>query len=200
MDTNSILKKYVRKRTKATATRNAKFNALPSAKKRVAIAKDVIKALDAKVFKPRCGFAYVYFDCNSSVSRLRELVDNDQRLFGSIGLDELRAIESCTVCALGSMFIAHSRLGGDVSVKDAILQNYEDKLEGYFELSQLDLIENTFESRCSDDDVKDAGIRAFAREHKSADARLRAIMKNIIDNDGEFILPSAPVSAKGKTP
>lgn len=125
--------------------------------------------------------------------------------------------KACDVCALGSCFLSHIRLFdkielgeigtvGEKEIFDGEVYPAEvdiyvngsfvrEPLLNYFSEFQLDMIESAFEkynasihydpSKDNEDKIQEA-IR-FGFLFDSDENRLRAIMKNIVKNDGEFI-------------
>ena len=104
----------------------------------------------------------------------------------------------CEVCALGACFLSVVALTNkyDFGLSDNIDLSGEDvfkRLKSVFSLKQLYLIENAFElgqgfsaqrSRWHTDYL--AAI-SFGKKYDRPKSRLRAIMKNIIANEGVFI-------------
>ena len=108
-----------------------------------------------------------------------------------------RIEDKCTVCALGACLLSYIRLYDDVKVND--LRNGMDEsniyrhLGKYFTPHQLKLIEVAFELSdragpvsviLNNDDYNAANT--FGRGYEGPVGRLRAIMENIIANDGVF--------------
>lgn len=111
---------------------------------------------------------------------------------------------SCNVCGIGAVFIASVRRADKLKLKDFappdswgddIDQQMRDYLDEWFDADQRELIERAFEKGevGGDGDSKnvtqedDEVAAAFGRKFRNADDRLEAIMRNIVDNDGEFI-------------
>lgn len=198
---------------------NAQFAALPPAKQRVAIARDVLgwiargkavphKGTYLRVFKP--SKLPAAFDDNAPREQLPEEMD----------ASDLQVVNgnSCTVCGLGSVFaVAAERgcfplrdgAGGGLVMHTA--------LAPYFDSTTLLLIECAFERSVGfsygepvalrDKEAAGAfgvgvarGVDNYYSHIDPAAARevdrrvLRAIMQNIIDNDGAFCPPPLPVS------
>lgn len=176
---------------------NAEFNALPDNKKRVAVAQDVIDAIDAKVFNAKGGrcirFATGY---------------NPTALAGDFQLKLMAEMPECSCCAKGALLMAKTIRGNNVTVNesDLIDGDYNDScyIGGVSQLDcfsreQLDLIEAAFEQTtmyvdCDDDNplrdtkrLRDASRAYLDDAYEDDDVRLKAICQNIIDNDGEFV-------------
>lgn len=117
--------------------------------------------------------------------------------------------KSCSVCALGACFLSYVRLFNKVKFQDVVgawgnimLDRYElndGTLGTVFSETQLLLIESAFEQKDMFD-VTDLGEETYLRvKHELEDAidfgkkytdnkkRLRAIMLNIVKNNGKFI-------------
>lgn len=78
----------------------------------------------------------------------------------------------CYVCALGGMFLSMIRLSGsDIEGINGV--GIHSSLGAYFQDDDLDNIEEAFEER-------------WMAPYPDVAERLTAIMKNVIDNDGEF--------------
>lgn len=114
----------------------------------------------------------------------------------------LGKVNKCEACALGTIFIARTRIFNQLKVKDAGTATEFGEISGsfisqdlltYFDMRQLALIEGSFEGGnigyCGD--TLSYGDRKlvcrFANKYKTVEARLIAILKNIISNDGTFI-------------
>lgn len=168
--------------------------ALTSAEMKVAIAKDVIAQLKAK--KPKIKvYEGVYF------------VASLKKPFAEVGDDLQEAaskIVSCEVCALGAVFLSKARLYNDcpMSIADGwhgddgkcLSFNDDDmrlNLDSLFSNRQLRSIEAAFEGFSSDFSCiyPDGRERMFYEQHDDNKDRMIAIMKNIIANKGEFVLP-----------
>lgn len=175
------------KKAKLSA-KNTKFWALGKARKRVAIAKDVLKWIEDKKFRPRSGD---YLEGTFSSNK------NDS-------LDITLNNTFCTACALGACFIGMVDLGDKIKVGDVFegnLSTYNtvnvtsmiNHLKVIFTGLQMDLIEAAFEksagmSRKTDKDhpLMHASI-AFGKRFSSDTDTMVAIMKNIVKNKGSFM-------------
>lgn len=152
--------------------------------KRLAIVKDVLSRL-----------RYRKIDTNFYVNPFKALD------LAGIDLD-LNAknlpLEKCQTCALGSMLISHVRVYNKLSLRDlGFCQSDECSLtrsdctgvlSNYFDADQLTLIEFAFEGyRVFDINVDGASEAIkFGKKFKHPKTRLRAIMNNILENDGTF--------------
>ena len=171
---------------------NAAFRRLSASAKRVAIAKDVLAQIAARKYRATCG---VYVDGLKTEdvpgeTQLQEIVAGQR--------------ESCEVCGIGSVFMSAVRLGDNLTVGEALsVAGYDsyvnesvmaDKVREYFAPAQLALIETAFERGpvgISEDWHQDSAApeRAirFGNRYRSATARLKAIMTNIVENEGTFV-------------
>jgi hypothetical protein len=120
----------------------------------------------------------------------------------------LEKAETCHVCGIGSCFVAAVRRADGCTNVDMTKPNDDGFMRKYlaawFEAEQIGLIEAAFEQTTSywnrskpadatDDDweIKAQGIARdgaeFGRRFDDPDDRLRAIMSNIVENDGTFV-------------
>lgn len=110
----------------------------------------------------------------------------------------------CNVCALGACLLSTVSLYGKiqwsygfagVTVGGGDVEKWFERLDQVFSREQQRLIESAFELRdvaiVTDDPTKFEAAVVFGQRYKTAKGRLRAIMNNIIKNDGLFV----PVSA-----
>lgn len=163
---------------------------------RVAIAKDVIKQLNAEAYEAKCG-GYVEFDESMPV-------------VGSV--QKFVKKKTCTVCALGACFVSAVRKYNELNFEDltdSYLEGGElggeikGHLARYFSDKQMALIETAFETSAY---FAERGGKYLISEKETAkavefgasytsdnrlkaimnDNRLKAIMKNVIKNDGTF--------------
>jgi hypothetical protein len=187
---------------------NKEFNSLSDAEKRVAIAKDVLAQIKKKVILPETG-TYLYldnfqeFDRESQANKHIKEIQCNCCALGSMFLSNIKFNNHCTIGQLRSF------------VDDRIAK---DGLDQYFDISQLCLIETAFERWefnheyfYDDDDnqilqvskglffgfkLDDLGLtendlEEAGRLYEDIDddtERLTLIMKNLIENKGEFKL------------
>ncbi|SRR5258706_8593439 len=161
------------------------FEALPPAEKRIAVARDVLAQLDAERYVAASGI-YVETDASIPVGDLREgLLSRDPK---------------CHVCAKGAVFLSHVRLGDrftsdgtrlGVNVVDSLgSSGYEQEVALRFEIWGRGLAANLeawFED--FDEDGEECSEVWGALD---VDARLRALMENIIRNGGELVAEQLP--------
>lgn len=188
-----------------------KFSRLNKRERAVAVAKDVLKHLEAMHVTPG---TYFVGEANIEVSRStnpQEFVDVIQK--------------KCDVCAIGACVISHIRLFDKVRLNEVIdpfdfsdlpledtkntdvklrmsPSNIRSQLAKHFRKKDIYLIECAFERDYSfyadkgDEKVslttrlKEArAAEKFGRQHRNARKRLAAIMRNIIRNKGHFVVP-----------
>lgn len=168
------------------AAKNLAFAKLSPAKKRVAIARDVLKALRLQKLIPSTG-TYVFQVAPG---------DNGQSLDGG----------KCTVCALGGLFACATDRG--VGSLRTVLGNnsflaapIRATLGQFFSWEQLGYIEAAFEMRAGWAAVEGTDPYALLpRAYEAAEwctgwaaeERMVAIMRNIIRNGGTFNLDDPP--------
>jgi hypothetical protein len=148
---------------------NAKFQALSDKKKRIAIAKDVLKQVEAEKYLPTVGI-YFYIDLGADVDPVPRGADVQKVLRSSNA--------KCEVCAVGAAFASAARLGNNLFYKTSREAIAMDRIfEGH-----VDSMEHAFEG-CDSSNTRE---KMFFKKYKDAADRLVAIFQNIIDNDGEF--------------
>lgn len=148
------------------------------AQKRVAIARDVIKHLQAKRFVTVTNILWRFKGLS-----IAEKV-NQKRI------KTLLKIKPCEVCAIGACVIAGLNRFNQVEFKGVNGAEYEElSLQQWFSINQLALIEIGYEGKnynFSNSVRSDAAV-SFFYKHCDNDTRLIAIMQNIIKNKGEFV-------------
>ena len=189
--------------------KNAAFNKLTKAEKRVAIAKDVLEQLDLKKYYA-CSGTYFKLELNSYELEFKEgeslqeyLVDNSK-------------VESCSVCAIGSIFASKVRLSNKFNIDhyhdgidDHELALYDHDMEyslnEIFSEEQYRLMEVAFEgndiiglfteeedpeykskSELTAKDKRYLAAIKFYDNYRNSEDRMRGIMLNIIENKGKF--------------
>lgn len=146
------------------AERNARFAAASDCEKRVMVAQDVLQQLKAGTIVPTPG---TYLD-------------------------------GCRVCAVGATFLSTCSLAGEDPsppswAREQNLRSWSRQAGGFPEL-QLAEMEAAFEgwNRHQAHHGTEAAWK-FARdeqgEYLPADERMRRVMQNVIDNDGDFVIP-----------
>ena len=171
-------KKSTRKETLSAA--NRRFHALPKNEKAVAVAKDVLKQLKAETIQPLSRNGYV--EINEHYEDYNVKFDQFFQESAKTGKKEI-----CTVCGIGACMVSFANLGDKFTtgqLDDTDADAIHSKLRTAFTKSQLGLIERAFESTFSD--IGDDKAQAFGGRYGDDTARLTAIMKNIIKNNGVF--------------
>lgn len=155
-----------------------------------AIARDALAQLDAKRMRAQ-RMVYCYF--NSRVESGRSLARQPEAVFGP----------GCKVCALGALFLGNLRFSSysaDYRTCGMGPGHMRTDLSTAFTQKQLYLIEAAFEGFILVEGeggefyfpefADDPNVtKRWAARFSSDERRLRAILSNIIDNGGEFILP-----------
>lgn len=180
--------------------RNKAFKKLSPSKKRVAITKDVLKQLSLKRIVAK---HMMYLDVKTSVPVAAADLNKDLSLF-------LPQVKSCDACAVGSLFMCAVNQADDCKLdKDAGLDSFgadqnlqkldigdraHAYLKRFFSERQLISIEDHFEQTKQSPLVDDWGFSSTITKHPtiyripgSADARMKAIMNNIIKHNGTFV-------------
>jgi hypothetical protein len=202
------MKKTLQQLNAEIAKRNALFAKMPKARKRVAIARDVLAQLGTKI---------VAITGQYLASDLRQLNAADQLQ------KHLVKIKTCKACALGAMFVCGVQIANDLTVRDSGLDS-TGRLRGidrtrstanvylrrFFSREQLALIESAYEVTdmtdedndvtLDEDSLSDAleftsDIKGTGKYTPNGDAlRLRLIMENIVANKGTFKPEIKPVA------
>jgi hypothetical protein len=157
------------------------FAKMTKSEKAIAIAKDVLKQLNARKYTATPG-TYVY-------------AKTSRKPPPAIGIADMK---TCKVCALGACVVSAARLGGtrvfnEVIRVDPTSTGYEFasndtfiSLRKYFTEFEAEAMESAFERY-----KWNTGGTMF-RFGTSAKDRLRRIMQNVIDNKGHFVVPAIP--------
>ncbi len=101
--------KTVEKINESLRKSNAAFKKATKAEKRVMIAKDVLAQIKAKRYIPESG---TWVDPNWNIRNEIDGTESVQKLFAD------RTIETCNVCALGSLFMSCTNLNNNTSFAD----------------------------------------------------------------------------------
>jgi hypothetical protein len=180
---------------------------MSAAEKRVAIATDVIAALDAKHILAE---SMTYMNI---LTPNEDLMEENIADIADIEVGDFTRTRQCTVCALGALFTSaverFDRLKcGDVrarascfmegiSIRGSDIKRY---LNEFFSQEQIELIEHAFEGKDPGGIVVSSAsdrMRAMSfisivtpssAKAPEPESRMRIIMQNIIDNNGTFTL------------
>jgi len=176
----------------ATRKKNKEFKEMSKMEKRVSIAKDVIASLKSKKYIAEAG---IYVNLVNGKNE-----DEDIAITLS---NMMKKDVKCEVCAIGSLFLSNlkkskTRIGADddddmcASLSDVYTEEELRILEYCFEGDDISSSFNTDSYRNMRRDACD-----FYSENSGFgsddDARLNAIMKNIIKHEGRFIHKSIKV-------
>lgn len=184
------------------------WSRLNAAEKRIALAKDVIKQLNAEKLIAKSSNGYAKLKIPGIFSYQEKSFENKIQLQTLLKEDDKI---KCTVCGIGSIFICDIMNRDKYSISHSGELSRVDDEDIYlrlkiFPILQLNLIETAFEKRVVNDrtdklnsyEFKNIyslnfiptklGKRAidFGRKFKRDKDRLIAIMENIIKNKGEF--------------
>lgn len=194
MSNKFCMKEAAAKIRRRLKDRERRFQKMAPHRKRIAIAKDVImQTMVGGLIRPKAGVyltlkgdTSIVGPCAPDSSKKIELVDalNDGKVTG------------CTACALGSMLVCTALRRDNVSVAAAEAcfgKSIGKELSDFFHIEQIEMIECAFErsymhahyDRMYSTPIMNA-IK-FGAKYRWPGQRLRAIMQNIIDNDGTFI-------------
>lgn len=170
------------------------FNALPKAKKRVLVAKDILKQIDASEYKPNTG-GYI-------------IVNNSPTNLDAVAKGNMNQLKGCEVCELGACLISISNFANTLTLRDIISPSTFSSTKAYgnairarklllsvFSKRQLALLEACFEGCRAP--YAEANFKIFvgkeikigekyANQFYSPTSRMIAISKNIIRNKGKF--------------
>jgi hypothetical protein len=167
---------------KKNARTNKRFKAATKAQKRVMIARDVIKRLEADQYRASQG------------TWLRIPVHAD---LGDDAQQQLTQGMQCQCCALGAVFASCTVfndnqtvgvMAGEAVLMSNIVGGRKKASNGIMSLfsgEQLELIESAFERGYGTYDGTRLSV-AFGERYKYSLPRMIAIMKNIIKNKGTF--------------
>lgn len=173
---------------KAIERDNISFDQMSKMEKRVALAKDVIASLIAKKYVAETSTYLAVGNEEHYTNKMLDVVKN-----GKV---------KCTVCAIGSLFV--SRLKTSDTLKLTSSDHVMIKsLAGIFTEKELRILEFLFEGRNMGEDnisdIYDDGYEFYTNffnrsiRDNGDKKRLKAIMQNIINNNGNFIYKSIKI-------
>jgi len=161
----------------------SEFRKLPRWKQRVLIAKDVLKRLSTKQFKPHPGiWVHAWMDDGKTMD-LQKLVNAGQQ---------------CEVCALGGIMASYASKLNSIQLAPSIRDKgkyvadfgaHDAKLSRVFGKTQLELIESVFEDEEGIFIIPDSKYDAaedFIDKYPMPEQRFKAIFQNIVKNSGTF--------------
>jgi len=165
--------------------RNARFDALSPAERRMAIARDVLDQLCTGRMQAKRGI-YV---------GEREGGDTDVDADAQVVADD--PYLKCTVCAIGSAVTSAVRLFDRAPQKTSLPSlsctgMRDEYLSRFFSRGQQALMEAAFEMSdiCGLAPFMTLGVKKaveFGLRHKTDAARMRAIWRNVLENGGTFV-------------
>lgn len=152
---------------------NKRWAASTPEQRRVLIAKDVLQQLKLRMYKPTPGNyinAWRFKDQHYDEQLQPTLLENQQE---------------CEACAKGCLFLSRIRLGNEVTRSNLWNMDWKHNAD-FWPKDNWGLIECAFEgwATCSGGEK----ARKFHCKYKSYNNRLSAICKNIIANNGLFVL------------
>lgn len=139
------------------------------ARERVEIAKDILAQLAAEKLRADTQL-YVEFDSGyypDPEAPAQPIID--------------QITENCTVCARGALILSYVRRHNKLKVGELnrnALMDYNSVLTQFFNIAQIKLIEDVFETRY--------GWQAYREVYPDDNERLAFIMQNVVDNQGTF--------------
>lgn len=175
------------------------------AKARVAIAFDVLQSVDSLKVD---NHGYYMSDLSGRTTACKDgdTVDERRSFKGNTKDDatkHLQRLQKCHVCALGACLISQVKLFNKMAISKLVVEDKHNAkhqvidpnrvivstlLSRFFSKDQLDLIESAFEVggdyNCQAPYSADA--ENFGEDYDDPKKRLKAIMANIIVNDGKF--------------
>lgn len=188
------LTKKQKKVLKLIRDRERRFKRMSKARKRVAIARDVIEQIRIRKIVPE---EKTWVNVCEWKNGRPEGEDLRQALIKA---------KECSACALGAIFVCSvfrdpgERVSG---ISNTYYYEHEvggaddihNKLRKYFTNKQLRMIELAFEEGngwAFTEDSRDEDAVRFGMQFSSPAHRMEAIMNNIIDNNGTFNPPKFP--------
>lgn len=187
-----MIKQQIAKWREKIEKSNAAFEEMSRREKRVQIAKDVIAAIRTEVLRAsHQGYLH------ASTKESMYFLEHDPVLSADAELQDVLSDKQCTVCAIGSVFVAAVTRCDDLTVQDAVpmycvstprLNHISkdvmtDYLAGIFSRDELDRIENAYEGFGR---YRTVNEEMSKYPGKNSNTRLINIMKNIIRNEGDF--------------
>jgi hypothetical protein len=154
------------------------FDKLPKNEKIVVICKDVLARLDAELIIPQSGSFWDDF------SDIQEVFDSPKECFNE---------KPCEVCAKGAIFSSWVGNFNNIDWTEAVgvtenVKTMPRDLVKIFGKTLLDKIEVAFEGRKYRRTPSVSLKYAFLYDDKSYKESLQAIMENIIENNGDFVI------------
>lgn len=144
---------------------------------------------DEESADPRHGMSYLAIGCRSERSSLNIVCDTVLEL----DLQEFlqRAGGKCCVCGIGSLVVAAAARYDNMKIELLERKGVFVAMKEYFSREQLQLIEIVYEKADYDTELKSADRERAVNMWPNVPAgtpRLRLIMKNIVANNGTFVV------------
>jgi len=209
----AVKKKPVVRKTSTSSTQTNKPTKNTTAAQqemRIAIAKDVLKQLNAKKIIAASGTWITDSKMPDLDEYVCDLQNKGERKFDV--KNYVNKVNQCEVCALGSLFVSAVNLYNNVYISTDKNSNPQDQvwniftnlssspLKRYFSVAQLKYIEAAYEGLAGEhipaDERSEKYAEAFYLAHSNNNERLRGIMQNIIDNNGTFKPETSLVGSK----
>lgn len=178
---NIVLKPPTKRQKERMKARNKAFAKLTPAKQRVQIAKDVLTQLSMGALVPASRY-FSLGDINDDIESpdlgWTPLAKGSKAVAKKCDLSFVAEKVPCTVCGIGSLFVAAAKRADKFGYRDHISRQAIVKyLDPYFTRDVLDQIEGYFEAH--------SGNSAWWS--RTPKGRMQAIMNNIITHGGEFV-------------
>ena len=174
-----------------------------AARERIEILQDVLARLNAKKFKVKANCGYVVPDDDEAFEKLVQSKAKSETIANKLA-------KTCQVCAKGAIFLSTVSLKNAFDFKESAgLAGHVgpvkimSRLSEIFDRDNLDLVETAFETPFNEDEqlcaCNSCGVvdwddfetaERFGSYYEEDDDRLRAILENMIANEGVF-KPSA---------
>lgn len=179
-------------------TPQVNFEDISPAGKRVMIAKDVINKLKTKQFVAEAQTWLAQIDGSEFITN-KDLKESRQ-LKSIIGDLTKPDDPSCQACALGGCFMAAVDLFNDIKANDVTdgavdglwIETMSGYLNKFFDNDQLRLIEMAFEfgkGGFAPNNDEEQCASSMYWNAKDPETRMIGIMGNIIENNGQFVVP-----------
>ena len=178
---------------KLTQKRNEKFKSATKAERAVMVAKDALSMLGKGKITAVTGswvdLPYRIFD---------GIEPEDEKNIQICDLTDSKDFNDCQTCALGALMLSEIRHTDKLTMEEVIVSiEYEDhgyRLDKIFSPAQQRLMEYAFEGGrgyFDSDDIPANQIPkldSFYLKYPDETDRLRAILKNVIKNNGKFVV------------
>lgn len=152
--------------------------------KRIAVITDALKWIKRKSVNVRTSFGYLIYDNDLPSEFVGRSLQGELRKL-------ITASKPCSVCAKGALFLAHVDRFNKVTINsDSQIMNEDpicEPLLKEFSSEQLDLVEACFEDLLNS--AKGRLLRNPFDQYHNPQKRLEMILKSMLENDGELILP-----------